>query len=229
MPLDPRERALLDEACALVPPPARPPAIGTDSDYPDVIENLMLTVLDLQLHNTIVNKAILHYRSRHHDELRSLDDLVAALETFPANSDGNREAAKHLWGYQYGDRLGRLRDLITWATKNGIIDQATLRAWAYQGDRSAPSNIVSDYRRDWAGQIKGLGPAAYCWLLMRLGVDIVKPDSWLHGFLKRSTGRDLDDMDLVQEICGAAGRIGRKARELDAGIWESERGGPGSI
>ena len=92
-------------------------------------------------------------------------------------------------------------------------------AWAYR----------SDYRRDWLGQIKGLGPASYCWLLMRMGVDIVKPDSWLHGFLKQAVGRDLEDMELVEEMCASARRIGRNARDLDGGIWESERGGPGSI
>jgi len=52
------ERALLDRACGAVPPPAKPPPIGTDSDYPDFITNLLLTVLDLRLQNRIVDKAI---------------------------------------------------------------------------------------------------------------------------------------------------------------------------
>ena len=179
----------------------------------------MLTVLDLQLRNVTVNNAIVHYRTHCRDEVRTLDDLDAVLARYAADVKGNREAATYLWGYKYGDRLGRLRALTNWARKNSIIDESALMAWAYQ----------SDYQRDWFRQINGLGPAAYCWLLMRMGVDIVKPDSWLHNFLKRAIGRDLEDMDLVEELCSSARRIGRSARELDGGIWESERGGPGSI
>jgi hypothetical protein len=71
--------------------------------------------------------------------------------------------------------------------------------------------------------------SAYCWLVMRLGVDTVKPDVWLHSFVKRSLGRDLGDIELVEVMTEAAHRVGRSVRELDGGIWESERGGPGSI
>ncbi len=77
--------------------------------------------------------------------------------------------------------------------------------------------------------MKGLGIAAYCWRVMRLGVDTVKPDVWLRAFVRRTLGRDLDDAQVVRVVTEAAHRIGRSARELDAGIWESERGGPGAI
>lgn len=60
--LDGREWALLEQACAVVPPPRVAPTIGTDADYPDYISNLLLTVLDLQLLNPIVNNAIQHGR-----------------------------------------------------------------------------------------------------------------------------------------------------------------------
>ena len=202
-----------------MPPPATPPAIGTDADYPDYVTNLMLTVLDLQLHNVIVNNSIIHYREHRYNDIRTLDQLEETLGRFPNDSDGNREAAVHLWGYKYGDRLGRLRNLVTWARRRGVVDQESLKAWAY----------MSDYQRDFAGRVKGLGPAAYCWLVIRLGVDTVKPDSWVHAFVKRAVGKDLDDMELVAEICASAHRIGRSPRELDGGIWESERGGPGTI
>ena len=62
VPLNEHERAVLDTACAAVPPPAVVPAVGTDSDYPDYVSNLLLTVLDLQLHNKIVYNAYQHYR-----------------------------------------------------------------------------------------------------------------------------------------------------------------------
>jgi hypothetical protein len=176
-------------------------------------------VLDLQLHNVIVNNAILHFRSHRFAEVRTLDELEEIFARFPNDPDGNRAAAFFLWGYKYGNRLARLRHLARWARNHGLVDQKHLFQWAYQ----------SDYGRDFAGQIKGLGPAAYCWLVMRVGVDLVKPDSRVHAFVKRAVGRDLEDMDLVGEITAAASRVGRQVRELDGGIWESERGGPGTI
>lgn len=101
----------------------------------------------------------------------------------------------------------------------GLLDQRRLKEWAYQ----------SDFQADFAGQAKGLGIATYCWLLMRLGVDTIKPDVWVHAFVRRAIGRDLGDADVVQVVTDAAHRVGRQARELDAGIWEWERGGPGTI
>ncbi len=219
VPLKEGERALLDRVCGAVPSPAKPPAIGTDSDYPDFITNLLLTVLDLRLQNRIVDKAIQFYRHNRWDEIRILDDLERVLTKFPDDVEGNRAAAKYLWGYLYGERLRWLRGLVCWVRQEGLIDQGHLKEWAYS----------SDYDGDFAGQIKGLGPAAYCWLLMRLGVDTVKPDTWLHTFLRRAVGRDLEDMDLVAEVRSSAHRVGRQAREVDAGIWENERGAPGAI
>jgi hypothetical protein len=64
---------------------------------------------------------------------------------------------------------------------------------------------------------------------MRMGVDTIKPDVWLHAFVRRTISLNLGDLELVEVMTDAAHRVGRSARELDAGIWESERGGPGSI
>lgn len=74
---------LLEKTCAAVPAPASAPAVGTDSDYPDFITNLLLTVLDLRLQNPIVNNAIEFYRANRWDEIRSLDDLEGVLSRFP--------------------------------------------------------------------------------------------------------------------------------------------------
>jgi hypothetical protein len=217
--LSDREWALLETASSAVPPPARPPAIGSDADYPDYITNLFLTVLDLQLHNVIVNNAILYYRKNGWDEVRTLADLETVLARFPDDTDGNRAAAGYLWGNGYGNRVVWLRGLVRWAREHDLFDQDRLREWAHS----------SDFRRDFLGRVKWLGISAYCWLVMRLGVDTVKPDVWLHAFVKRTLGRDLDDVALVEALTVAAHRIGRRARELDAAIWESERGRPGTI
>jgi hypothetical protein len=93
--LSDREWALLETASSAVPPPARPPAIGSDADYPDYITNLFLTVLDLQLHNVIVNNAILYYRKNGWDEVRTLADLETVLARFPDDTDGNRQRRRH--------------------------------------------------------------------------------------------------------------------------------------
>ncbi len=98
MGLSAEEWAQLEAASAAVPPPVTPPAIGTDADYPDYITNLLLTVLDLRLRNVIVNNAILHYRANCWDEIRTLNDLQGVLDRFPNDNEGNRAAAKHLWG-----------------------------------------------------------------------------------------------------------------------------------
>jgi len=216
--LSDHEWVLLEKACTAVPPPARPPAIGTDDDYPDYVTNLQLTVLDLQLRNVIVNSAIEHYRRHRWNEIRTLQELQEALARFPDDRDGNRDAARYLWGYLYGDRLGRLRGLANWMQDHGIIDQDRLREWAHTSSAA-----------DFVGQIKGLGAAAYAWLVMRLGVDTVKPDLWIHRFTQQAIGRDLDDTTLVDVITEAAHRVGRQARELDGGIWEMMRGEAGAI
>jgi hypothetical protein len=217
--LDDREWMLLEKASAAVPPPAIAPAIGTDADYPDYISNLLLTVLDLRLRNPIVNNAIQFYRDNRWNEVRTLEDLEGVLARFPEDDAGNRAAAKYLWGYLYADRFGWLRGLVRWARETGLVDQEHLRTWAY----------ASDFEKDFSGRVKGLSIAAYCWLVMRLGVDTVKPDVWVHAFAKRVLGRGLSDVEVVQVITEAAHRVGRSARELDAGIWEHERGGPGTI
>lgn len=195
------------------------PAVGTDRDYPDYITNLFLTVLDLRLLNPIVKNAITHYEDNGWEEVRTLEDLERVLARFPDNPVGNREAAKYLWGYAYGERLGWLRGLVRWAREIGLTDQDRLRAWAYE----------SNFQRAFASRTKGLSIAAYCWLVMRLGVDTVRPDVMLYRFARKALGRDFGDFELIEVIMEAAHRVGRSARELDGSIWEEERGGPGAI
>jgi hypothetical protein len=178
----------------------------------------MLTVLDLQLRNVIVNNAIEHYRKHCLNQVRDLDDLEGFLSRYADDADGNRAAAVDLWGYRYGDRLHRLRGLAAWTRRAGLVDQEQLRRWAHR----------SDFRRDFERQTKGLGIAAYCGLVMRLGVDTVKPDVWTHRFVLGAIGRNVDDVTLVR-ITAVARQAGRSPREVDAGIWESGHGDPGAI
>jgi len=78
-------RALLERVQSL------PPADGMylESDF---IQNLLLTVLDFQMHGTSVEKAMAHYQTHRWTELRTLDDLEALLAKHPDDKESINEA-----------------------------------------------------------------------------------------------------------------------------------------
>ena len=77
--------------------------------------------------------------------------------------------------------------------------------------------MTSTFKKDFEGRVKGLGPAVYQWLVMRQGVDTVKPDVHLRRFAEAAVGRTLNDNDVIELTSRAATRIGVKAFELDWG------------
>lgn len=87
------------------------------------------------------------------------------------------------------------------------------------------STFQSNFDRDMAGKVKGIGFGIYKWLVMRQGVETIKPDIWVHRFLKQAIGRDMSDVETVKILEAAAEQIGIKAYELDWRIWESQRNG----
>ena len=88
------------------------------------------------------------------------------------------------------------------------------RAWAHRGD----------FRSDFEGRVKGLGLAVYQSLVMRQGVDTVKPDVHVRRFTEAAVGRRLSDADVVEVVTRAARLLDIKAYELDWRIWEASRG-----
>jgi hypothetical protein len=182
----------------------------------DFVRNLFETVLDYMMQTPVVIKALQHYQDHHRDEVRTIDDLEEFLARFPDDKDGNTEAAVSLWGYKMWTRLHQLRDLIGYFRSIGVTDQESLRRWAQR----------SDFKRDFEGRVKGLGIAVYQWLVMRQGVETVKPDIHLHRFAERALGRRLSDTEVVGTLTEAAHRMGLAAYELDWRIWEASRGGP---
>jgi hypothetical protein len=112
-------------------------------------------------------------------------------------------------------RAQQLRDLARYFRSIGVIDQQRLKQWA----------LASTFKKDFEGRVKGLGPAVYQWLVMRKGVDTVKPDVHLRRFAEAAVGRKLNDHDVIEVTAGAAARLGVKAFELDWRIWEASRGG----
>ena len=89
-----------------------------------------------------------------------------------------------------------------------------MRSWA---ERSKPE--------DFLGHIKGLGPAIYRWLVMRLGVETIKPDTHILRFVSNSIGRPVSEDEAVTALETIAGRM-EWTRVLDSNIWECSRDRP---
>ena len=137
---------------------------------------------------------------------------------WPADRPGNTALARHLWGYNMWTRAQILRDLVAYFTTIGVTDQAALRLWTTD----------ATFEDDFKGRVRGLGRAVFQWLVMRQGVDTVKPDVHVHRFVAGVLGRPLADTDVVEVIVAAARRLGRPAHRLDWAIWEAARSNPGA-
>jgi hypothetical protein len=178
----------------------------------DFVSALVDTVIDYRLNETITGRAYKHFEDNHWDRLRTCTQLCSFLKRFPDTKQGNARGARSLWGYGYGERFRQLRRLVAYFQRVGVKDRRTLRRWAHE----------SSFERDFKGQVRGLAFAVYKWLLMRVGVETVKPDSRLKRFLRRVTGRDFSDDETVSVLEQAAREIGWKAYILDWAIWEAE-------
>ena len=98
----------------------------------------------------------------------------------------------------------------------GVTAQESLRSCAEE----------SDFDRDFRGRIKGLAFAGYKWLVMRQGVETIKPDVHVKNFLKETTGRMFSDQEAVTVLERVAKDLKRPANELDWSIWETQRNKP---
>lgn len=181
----------------------------------DFVMNLLETVLDYMLQTEVVVRALERFRENRWNEIRTLNDLERAMERFPDDQAGNTALAQYLWGYNLWTRAQQLRGLARYFRSIGVVDQERLKQWA----------LASTFKDDFEGRVKGLGPAVYQWLVMRLGVDTVKPDVHVRRFAEAAVGRRLNDQDVIELTTRAAARLGVKAFELDWRIWEGSRGG----
>jgi hypothetical protein len=202
------ELDLLEERCRSVP--------ITQNEYiaTDFVMALFDTVLDYQNHVATIRKAGEHFKAQRWDEIRTLDDLEGVMDRFPNDQDGNRELATYLWGNRHWRRAQELRDLAAYFRERDVTDLPSLQRWA---EGSQPS--------DFLGHIKGLGPAVYRWLVMRAGVQTVKPDVHILRFVAGAIGRPVNEDEAVTGLETIAERIGVPARTLDWSIWEYQRGG----
>ena len=185
----------------------------------DYVENLMLTVLDFQMHNVAVFNAVKHYRDNRFNEIRTIDDLKLLLSKYADDKEGNTAIAKHLWGNRHWTRVSLLRKLTTYFESIGVTSQEALHHWAEK----------SNFEKDFKGKIPGIGYAIYKWLVMRQGVETVKPDTHLIHFVESIIHHSFTEEELVDVLEKIAKQLGLKAYELDWKIWEHQRGQKGNI
>jgi hypothetical protein len=115
--------------------------------------------------------------------------------------------------------MGLLRALVAYLREVGVVDLDDLRAWAE----------LSEFRRDFEGRVRyvadgrvyGLGPAVFNWLVMRLGVETVKPDVRVRRFVETAIGRRTNDGEIVDAVTAAASALDVSPRRLDWSIWEA--------
>jgi hypothetical protein len=179
----------------------------------DYVIALFDTVLDYQNQAAAIQKAENHYRTDHFDEIRTLDDLEALLERFPADRDGNDELAQYLWGNHHWRRAGELRGLAAYFRERNVTTLRRLRTWA-----------TTSKQEDFVGHIKGLGPAVYRSLAMRMGADTVKPDVHVLRFVSGAIGRNATQAEAVDGLTDVAARLGVAARDLDWSVLEYQKG-----
>lgn len=94
----------------------------------------------------------------------------------------------------------------------GISTLEDLQRWAHKG-------TFDDFR----GKVPGLGFVLYQWLIMRMGVETVKPDSRILGFIREEIGRGVWETEAVEALEEVARRLSVRANVLDWSIWEYRR------
>jgi hypothetical protein len=199
----------IDRVAAAAGPLLPAAGIGAEKDF---VTNLLLTVIDFQMKTTAVVRALDYYRDERWAEIRTMADLETAVASFEDDQPGNTKLALHLWNYRLWTRAAMLRRLIEFFDSIGVCDQRALTGWAE----------TAQYKKDFEGRVKGLGRAVFNSLVMRQGVDTVKPDVHVHRFAEGALRRRLNDSDTVDVVVGAARRLGMKASDLDWAIWEHQ-------
>ncbi len=202
-----QEYSMILQKCSEIPP-----AKGMHLVH-DYIENLLLTVLDFQMHNTAVENAIAHYRDNRFNEIRTLDDLKRLLSQYADDKEGNIAVAQYLWGNKHRKRVSLLRKLAAYFESIGVADQEALSRWAKE----------SEFHNNFEDRIPGMAYTIYQWLIMRQGVETVKPDVHLMNFVKSIVHHSVTKDELVGVLEKVAKELGLKAYELDWKIWEYEK------
>lgn len=180
----------------------------------DFMENLFRTVLDFQMRVTTVERAVDYYHEHVQMEIADFAALKNLLAKYPDTKPGNLQIAQYLWGYKHWTRVELLRRFVAYFEERDVTTQEKLKQWA--------SEVQFD--RDFKGKIKGAGIAIFQWLIMRQGVETVKPDMWVHRFIQDVLGFSVSDEMAIKLLESVAQEIELKAYELDWRIWEKQTG-----
>lgn len=190
-----------------------PPARGMYLIH-DYIENLLITVLDFQMHQVAIEKAIKYYKDNRFYEIRTFSDLKLLLSKYPDDKEGNTALAQYLWGNKHWTRISLLRKLASYFESIGITSQESLSRWAGK----------SNFKDDFKGKITGMGYAIYQWLVMRQGIETIKPDIHMRRFVESIVQHSsFTNEELVLCLENVAKELGLKAYELDWRIWEYQK------
>lgn len=203
-----------DELERLTAAAAAVPLTENEYNATDFVVALLETVMDYQNSTTTVERAGRYFEENRRRQVRTLDDLEDELARFPDDRDGNDALAMDLWNYHHWRRAQELRGLVAYFRERDVTDLASLRAWA---ERSTS--------KDFVGHIKGLGPTVYQGLVMRTGVETVKPDVHVLRFVSAAIGRPVNEAEAVQGLEEVAARLKISPRVLDWSIWEYQRVG----
>lgn len=175
----------------------------------DYVENMLLTVLDFQLRGITVERAMTHYQKHAQRKVNNFAALKNLLATYSDTLEGNRQLAQYLWGYNYWSRVELLRRFVNYFEEQGVTTQEQLKQWAER----------ADFERDFKGRVKGAGYAIFQWLVMRQGIETIKPDVWIHRFIRDTLGYSVSDETAVAMLKEVALELDIKAYELDWRIW----------
>ena len=186
------------------------PLSSDDHVAEDFLTELFDTVLDYQNRAETVRKALTHFGAEHGARVTTLADLESVLRDHSDDED----LAAYLWGNRHWRRARELRGLVAYFREREVMDLAALRRWA-----------AGSTQEDFVGHIKGLGPAVYRSLVMRLGVDTVKPDVHVLRFVAAAIGRTATQDEAVASLEEIARRLGTSARTLDGSIWSFQAHG----
>jgi len=201
--LNARELAKLEARCRKMP------LVENAYVETDFVVALLETVMDYQNATTTVQRAGGYFETHAWAEVRTLDDLERVLASFPDDREGNDALAQFLWGYHHWRRAQELRGLVAYFRARDVTDLDSLREWG-----------TSSTAADFVGRIKGLGPTVYQGLVLRIGVDTVKPDVHLLRFVAAVVGRPVKEDETVAGLEEVARRLEVSARTLDWSIWE---------
>ena len=181
----------------------------------DYVHDVLQTVLDFHMQSTVVEDALMYFRNQVQRQ-HGIDDhlrLKTVLANFPDTTDGNKAASVFLWNNKHWTRTICLRRFLSFLESVGATDQVALRAWAHK------AKFESDFR----GQVKGLGIAVFQWLLIRCGVDTIKPDVWVINFVERVVGKKFPESVLVTTFEKIAPLVGEMLETIDVTIWYYEK------